>query len=88
MVSTTPQNYHGKIIKRGNSMGITRKEMVKGKIRKKDRVFSIKDLIPEDKDSIPCAQDSIFSTKNDKNSNQSWKRNLGGIFSQGSILTK
>ena len=70
------------VIKRGNSMGITRKETSLGKIsnlRKKDRVFVIKDLIPKDKDSILLAQDSIFSIKNDKKLNQSGKKNLGGI---------
>ena len=41
------------IIKRENSMGIIRKEMALGKIKKKDQVFVIKDSIPEDKDSIP-----------------------------------
>ena len=69
MVSTSPLNYLGLSYQKEKFNGNHNKKVALGKInnlRKKDLDFVIKD--------------SILSTKNDKNSNQSGKRNfLGNI---------
>ena len=74
-MSTTPQNYYGLDYQKGKFYKNHKKMDGPREDQEKDRVFIIKDSIPEYKDLIPWVHDSILSIENDKNSNQSGKKN-------------
>ena len=53
MMSTTPQNHHGLNYQKGKFNRNHKKRDSPRENQEKDRVFVIKDSIPEDNDAIP-----------------------------------